>query len=48
MSGKVFLNTNVLAYALDAEAAAGCDTMYTEDLNAGQTILGVSVRNPLA
>lgn len=29
-------------------AAAGCDTLYTEDLNAGQTILGVTVRNPMA
>jgi predicted nucleic acid-binding protein len=28
-------------------AAAGCDTLYTEDLNAGQTILGVTVRNPV-
>jgi predicted nucleic acid-binding protein len=33
---------------LTAAAAAGCDTVYSEDLNAGQTILGVTVHNPLA
>ena len=29
---------------LASAAAAGCDTLYSEDLNAGQTILGVTVR----
>ena len=33
---------------LAAAAAAGCDTVYSEDLNAEQTILGVTVQNPLA
>ena len=33
---------------LAAAAAAGCTTVYSEDLNAGQTILGVRVQNPLA
>ncbi len=33
---------------LAAAAAAGCATVYSEDLNAGQTILGVKVQNPLA
>ena len=33
---------------LAAAAAAGCATVYSEDLNAGQTILGVTVQNPLA
>ena len=32
---------------LAAAAAAGCGIVYTEDLQAGQTILGVSVQNPL-
>ncbi len=34
------------ALVLAAAAAAGCSTVYTEDLNAGQTILGVKVENP--
>ncbi len=33
---------------LAAAAAAGCGTVYSEDLNAGQTVLGVTVQNPLA
>jgi predicted nucleic acid-binding protein len=31
---------------LAAAASAGCTTLYTEDLNAGQTILGVKISNP--
>jgi predicted nucleic acid-binding protein len=34
------------ALVLAAAAAAGCSTVYSEDLNAGQTILGVKVQNP--
>jgi len=30
-----------------AAAAAGCVRMYSEDLDAGQTVLGVRVENPL-
>jgi predicted nucleic acid-binding protein len=30
-----------------AAASAGCPTLYTEDLNNGQIILGVKVQNPL-
>jgi len=33
---------------LAAAASAGCSTVYSEDLNPGQTILGVKVQNPLA
>jgi predicted nucleic acid-binding protein len=33
---------------LAAAASAGCATVYSEDLNPGQAILGVRVRNPLA
>ncbi len=33
---------------LAAAASAGCSTIYSEDLNPGQSILGVKVRNPLA
>lgn len=33
---------------LAAAASAGCSTVFSEDLNAGQTILGVQVRNPFA
>jgi predicted nucleic acid-binding protein len=32
---------------LAAAASAGCSTVYSEDLNPGQAILGVKVRNPL-
>jgi len=35
------------ALILAAAAAAGCSTAYSEDLNAGQTIMGVRVQNPL-
>lgn len=38
-----FWDSLILATA----AAAGCATIYSEDLNAGQTILGVAVRNPI-
>lgn len=31
-----------------AAASAGCDVLYTEDLNPGQTIAGVKVVNPFA
>ena len=34
------------ALILAAASAAGCSTLYSEDLNAGQTILGVRVQNP--
>ena len=33
---------------LAAAASAGCSTVYSEDLNPRQTILGVKVQNPLA
>jgi len=32
---------------LAAAASAGCATVYSEDLNPGQAILGVKVQNPL-
>ena len=32
---------------LAAAASAGCSTLYSEDLNPGQSILGVTVKNPL-
>jgi predicted nucleic acid-binding protein len=35
------------ALILAAAAAAGCATVYSEDLNAGQTVLGVTIQNPL-
>jgi predicted nucleic acid-binding protein len=35
------------ALIVAAAAAAGCPTLYTEDLNNGQIILGVRVENPL-
>jgi predicted nucleic acid-binding protein len=34
------------ALVLAAAAAAQCTTVYSEDLNSGQTILGVLVQNP--
>ena len=61
MSGKTFLDTNILVYAVDqddvarreasrkaiAAASAGCARVYSEDLNAGQTVLGVVIESPL-
>ena len=35
------------ALIVAAASAAGCPTLYTEDLNNGQIILGVKVQNPL-
>jgi len=35
------------ALIVAAASAAGCSTLYTEDLNNGQIILGVKVENPL-
>jgi predicted nucleic acid-binding protein len=35
------------ALILAAAASAGCKTIFTEDLNNGQTILGVKIVNPL-
>jgi predicted nucleic acid-binding protein len=32
---------------LAAAASAGCATLYSEDLNPGQAILGVTIQNPL-
>ena len=41
---------NVLSFwdalVVAAAAAARCTTVYTEDLNSGQAILGVTVKNP--
>lgn len=34
------------ALILSAAAAAGCGVLYSEDLNTGQTVLGVTVQNP--
>jgi predicted nucleic acid-binding protein len=33
---------------LAAAASAGCATLFTEDLNTGQAVLGVRVQNPFA
>jgi predicted nucleic acid-binding protein len=33
---------------LAAAASAGCTTIFSEDLNPGQAILGVKVQNPFA
>jgi predicted nucleic acid-binding protein len=36
------------AQILAAAASAGCGILYSEDLNPGQTIMGVKVQNPFA
>jgi len=43
------LNTISLwdALLVAAAASARCDTLWTEDLNPGQTLLGVRIENPL-
>jgi len=54
MPGKIFLDTilNAISFwdalILAAAASAGSSTLYTEDLNHGQVIMGVKVQNPLA
>lgn len=35
------------ALIVAAAASAGCARVFTEDLNAGQTVLGVAIENPL-
>ena len=44
LNGISFWDSLILA----AAASAGCNTVYTEDLNPGQVIMGVKVQNPLA
>jgi predicted nucleic acid-binding protein len=36
------------ALIVAAAASANCDALWTEDLNPGQTIMGVRIENPLA
>ncbi|MCL2780483.1 MAG: PIN domain-containing protein [Actinomycetia bacterium] len=36
------------AMIVRSASASGCDTLWTEDLNAGQRIAGVAIRNPFA
>jgi predicted nucleic acid-binding protein len=36
------------ALIVAAAASANCETLWTEDLNPGQTIMGVRIENPLA
>ena len=35
------------ALIITAASSAGCARVYTEDLNAGQSVLGVAIENPL-
>ena len=35
------------ALIIAAAASAGCAQVFTEDLNAGQSVLGVAIENPL-
>ena len=44
LNGVSFWDALILASA----SSAGCSRVFTEDLNAGQTILGVAIENPLA
>lgn len=51
VQGAIQLRTNVAislwdALIVRAAAAAGCERLLTEDLNAGQRIAGVLVENP--
>jgi predicted nucleic acid-binding protein len=55
MSGKTFIDTNVLIYAHDLDAKekqtalkTGAERILSEDLNAGQKIAGIRVVNPFA
>lgn len=43
LTGLAFWDALIVA----AAASAGCGTLYTEDLNDGQIVLGVTIRNPL-
>jgi len=55
MSGKVFVDTNILIYAYDLDAGqrntpsernAKAEKILTEDLNHGQRIEGILIENP--
>ena len=55
MSDKCFFDSNILVYMQDsfwdslivsAAVSAGCSVLYSEDLNDGQTVRGVTIRNP--
>ncbi len=48
---KVFNSTNFGIYdacIIAAAELAGCDVLYTEDMNHGQRVGGVNIRNPFA
>jgi len=44
LNGISFWDSLIVA----AAASAGCNVLYTEDLNASQIIMGVKVQNPMA
>ena len=44
MSAEVFLDTNILIVAAALEA--GCRTLYTEDLQHGQRVEGLTIADP--
>ena len=51
MNADVFVDTNVLLYTIDEDPASarkrmGCHTVFSEDLNDGQSYDGVTVVNP--
>jgi hypothetical protein len=48
MSGKAFLDSNVLAYAQDKLHPQHVILLETDGLTDGQTILGVKISNPLS
>lgn len=54
-AAREFVDANILVYAFDssagkkrAAAESGCDTLWTEDLNDGQVLRGVRIRDPFS
>lgn len=54
MSDKYFFDSNIIetkpsfwdSLILSAAVSAGCSVLYSEDLNDGQTVRGVTIHNP--
>jgi len=49
MTGRVFVDTNILIYAMIISAASkgNAQILWTEDLSHGQSIEGIEIVNPL-
>ncbi len=51
MSVENFIDTNIFIYQLerlDIRLEAGCTCLYSEDMQGGQQIRGLTIQNPFA